>query len=106
MLPCCTSDLNRRQVSLDALLGSLALKLLVVENESQAAIMRARWESRDSRQVRPPALREFSRKGGLARWKGTTPELRRKLMQAVWKTRTKPAQLSAHAPAENSPGAP
>ena len=109
------------QVSLSALLGSLALKLLVVEDEAQASIMRSRWEGRDHRQIRPPArigaaflrrarpvvMREFSRKGGLARWKGTSPELRRRLMESVWKTRTKPAQLSAQAPAETSPnGAP
>lgn len=106
------------QVSLDALLGSLALKLIVAEDEAQASIMRSRWESRDNRQVRSPTrigaaflrrarpavLREFSRKGGLARWKGTSPELRRKLMQAVWKTRTKAAQLRAAAATENTCG--
>jgi hypothetical protein len=106
------------QISLDALLGSLALKLIVVEDEAQAAIMKSRWESRDSRQLRMPArigaaflrrarpavMREFSRKGGLARWKGTSPELRKKLMHAVWKTRTKQAQLSASAPAEQTHG--
>ena len=105
------------QISLDALLGALALRLIVVEDEAQASIMKNRWESRDQRQVRPPAqigaaflkrarpeiLRSFSRKGGQARWKGTTPELRRKLMRAVWKARTVPAQLSACAPVETSP---
>jgi hypothetical protein len=108
------------QISLDALLGSLALKLIVVEDEAQAAIMKSRWESRDSRQLRPPArigaaflrrarpavMREFSRKGGLARWKGTTPALRQKLMESVWRARTVPAQLSADASAESSPGVP
>jgi hypothetical protein len=108
------------QISLDALLGALACKLLIVEDEAQAAAMKSRWESRDSRQLRIPArigasllkrarpvvMRDFSRRGGLARWKGTTPALRQKLMESVWKARTVPAQLSAHAPAESSPGAP
>jgi hypothetical protein len=106
------------QLSLDALLGALACKLIIVEDEAQAAIVKPRWESRDSRQLRIPArigaaflrrarpavMPEFSRKGGLARWKGTSPELRKKLMQAVWKTRTKQAQLSASAPAEQTHG--
>jgi hypothetical protein len=106
------------QVTIDALLGALAVRLILVEDEAQAAIVKNRWETRDSRQLRSPArvgaaflrrarpavMREFSRKGGLARWKGTSPELRKKLMQAVWKTRTKPAQLSASAPAEQTHG--
>jgi hypothetical protein len=107
-------------ISLTALLGSLALKLIVTENEPQAAIMRPRWEGRDQRQVRAPArvgaallkrarpeiLRSFSKKGGHARWRGTTPALRKKLMESVWRARTVPVQLSADAPAESSPGAP
>jgi hypothetical protein len=106
------------QITIDALLGALAVRLVVVEDEAQAAIMKTRWESRDQRQVRPPArigaaflkrarpeiLRAFSRKGGQARWKGTTPELRRKLMRAVWKVRTVPAQLRASAATENTCG--
>jgi hypothetical protein len=107
-------------LTLDGMLSVLGLKLLVAIDPDQVARMRPRWEGRDQRQVRLPArvgaallkrarpeiLRSFSRKGGQARWKGTTPELRRKLMRAVWKARTVPAQLSADAPAESSPGAP
>jgi hypothetical protein len=104
-------------LTLDGMLSVLGLKLLVAIDPDQVARMRPRWEGRDQRQVRLPArvgaallkrarpeiIRAFSRKGGQARWRGTTPELRRKLMRAVWKARTVPAQLSACAPVETSP---
>jgi hypothetical protein len=110
--------------TLDAMLTALALKLVVVQDDEQADRMRARWGARDARQVRSPVrtatvgpavirrarfavARELGRAGGRARWKGTTPELRRKLMRAVWETRTKPLQSDARAAAETLPnGAP
>src|SRR5262252_7341200 len=89
------------QLTIDGLLAALAIKLIVVEDEAAAARMRPMWDGRDQRQVRPPAriaasliklaapavLREFRRKGGIGRWRDTTPELRRKLMEAVWTAR-------------------
>jgi hypothetical protein len=86
------------QVTLNALAGVLAIKLLVVEDEQQAEHMRPRWEGRDQRQVRlsttriakatlrhatPHVVRALGRKGGVARWRGIGPEARRELMTAV-----------------------
>jgi hypothetical protein len=86
------------QVTLDALLSCLALKLIVTQDDEQAARMRSRWEGRDQKQVRlsttriakatlrhatSHVVRALGRKGGQARWCGIGPEARRELMTAV-----------------------
>jgi hypothetical protein len=101
------------QISLDSLLSSLALKLLVVEDEQQAERMRSRWEGRDQRQVRlsttriakatlrhatPHVVRELGRRGGLNTWrKIPDSRLRSRLMSELAKLRWR-AQRSASAP--------
>jgi hypothetical protein len=86
------------RVSLDALLGALALQLIVVEDREQAERMRSRWISKDDRQVRASTrrisktmlararshiVRDLGRSGGKARWRGIGPEVRREIMTAV-----------------------
>ena len=89
----------------------LALKLIVVEDETATARMRARWEGRDQRQVRPPAriaaslikrarpvvMKEAGRAGGRARWRAVNPRLRGRLMSELAKLRWN-AKRSALAP--------
>jgi hypothetical protein len=89
------------QLSLDALLGVLAVKLIIAEDAEQAARMRTRWEGKDASQVRMPAriakdliarvrpavLRQLASKAATARWSRTTPERRREIMRAVWTAR-------------------
>ena len=79
------------QISLDSLLASLALKLIIVEDEAGAELMRPKWEGRDQRQVRsvrariakatlrhatPHVVRELGRRGGKAAWRKIDPRLR------------------------------
>jgi hypothetical protein len=90
------------QMTLDGMLSALALKLVVVEDEAQAQRMRPRWERRDMRAVRPSAriakvtlqratphvARELGRRGGKARWRGISSEVRRELMTTVSRARS------------------
>jgi hypothetical protein len=39
------------EISLNALLGALALRLVVIENVDQVALMKQRWERKDMKQV-------------------------------------------------------
>jgi len=85
------------QITLDAMLAILALKLVIVEDPEQAVRMRQVWNGRDKRQLRPAArigksmiararprvIAELGRQGGKARWRGVGPEVRRELMTAV-----------------------
>jgi hypothetical protein len=89
------------QLTLDGMLSVLALKLVVAEDDTAATRMRPLWERRDHRQVRPPAriaaslvkrakplvMREAAKAAAAARWRRTTPELRRQIMDAVWRSR-------------------
>jgi hypothetical protein len=88
-------------LTIDGLLSSLGLKLLVAIDPEQVARMRPRWEGRDKRQVRPAAriskmllsrarpfvLREAARKAASVRWRGVSPELRSALMKKAALTR-------------------
>jgi hypothetical protein len=90
------------QLTIDGLLAVLAIKLIVVEDDIAAARMRPLWDGRDQRQVRQPsriaksaiaralpyAVRALGRAGGVARWRGVDPEVRRKLMTAVSRARS------------------
>jgi hypothetical protein len=90
------------QLTIDGLLAVLAIKLVVVEDEAAVARMRPMWDGRDQKQVRPPsriaksaiaralpyAVRALGRAGGVARWRGVDPEVRRKLMTAVSRARS------------------
>jgi|SRR6516162_2352183 len=112
--------------TMDAMLSALALKLIVVEDIEQAARMQSRWDSRDARQVRSPVrtaaigaamvrrarpavIRELGRRGGVARWRGVAPEVRRELMTAVSWSRdcvrksVEPPRSSDGAPVERAP---
>jgi hypothetical protein len=86
------------QVSLDALMGTLAVKLIIVEDAERAARMKAYWERKDTRQVRPstsriakqliararPAvLRQLAVKAATTRWSRIGKERRREIMHAV-----------------------
>ena len=85
------------QITLDAMLAMLALRLVVVEDSEQAARMRPVWSGGDKRQLRPAArigksmiararphvIAELGRQGGKARWRGIGPEVRRRLMTEV-----------------------
>jgi hypothetical protein len=89
------------QISLDALMGALGVKLIVAEDAEQAARMRPHWEGRDKRQVRMPArvakdliarvrpvvLRDLGRRAGQARWRGIDPKLRSRLMSELARLR-------------------
>jgi hypothetical protein len=109
------------QLTLDAMLSVLALKLIVVEDARQAARMKSRWSGRDCRMLRPPArigaalikrarpavLRAAAAAAAKARWSGTTPELRRLVMRSVWMARRNVrAHQSDCAAAETPDGAP
>ena len=111
---------------MDAMLSALALKLIVVEDGDQTARVRPRWDGRDARQVRSPVrtaaigaamvrrarpavIRELGRRGGVARWRGVAPEVRRELMTAVSWSRdcvrksVEPPRSSDGAPVERAP---
>jgi hypothetical protein len=89
------------QLSLDALMGALAVKLIVAESAEQAVRMKQHWQGKDIKQVRVPArvakdlvarvrpavLRQLASKAATARWSRTTPERRREIMRAVWTAR-------------------
>jgi hypothetical protein len=109
------------QITLDAMLAMLALKLVVVEDSEQAARMRPIWAGRDQRQIRPAArvgrsmiararpyvVRELGRSGGQKRWRAIDPRLRSRLMSELAKLRWT-AKRSASAPVsqqENGPWA-
>jgi hypothetical protein len=87
-------------LTIDGMLSSLGLKLLVAIDPEPVSRMRSRWENagaRDQRQVRPPAriskmllsrakpyvIREAARKAASVRWRGISPELRSRLMREV-----------------------
>jgi hypothetical protein len=88
-------------ITIDALLGALAVRLVVVEDEAQALVMKGRWEGRDHRALRTPArvgaalvkrvrplvLRELGRRAGKARWRGIDPKLRSRLMRELARLR-------------------
>jgi hypothetical protein len=100
------------QLSLDALMGALAVKLIAVESVEQAARMRPHWQGKDTKQVRMPArvakdliarvrpavLRQLASKAATARWARTTPETRRAIMQAVSAARRHARGGVVHAP--------
>ena len=100
------------QLSLDALMGALAVKLLVVEDGAMAARMKPHWQGKDTRQVRvssrlakdliakvrPAVLRQLASKAATARWSRTTPERRREIMQAVSAARRHARGAVVHAP--------
>jgi|SRR6516162_4735704 hypothetical protein len=89
------------QLSLDALMGALAVKLIVAEDAEQAVRMRPHWQGRNQQavrqpsriakeliaRVRPAVLRQLASKAATARWSRTTPERRREIMRAVWTAR-------------------
>jgi hypothetical protein len=70
------------RVTLSALLGVLALKLVVVEDPEQAARIGSRWQRKSLqhgrpaafslRQARPLVLARAARKAALARWAGVS----------------------------------
>ena len=110
------------QISLDSLLASLALKLIIVEDEAAAARMRPKWEGRDQRQVRsvrtriakatlrhalPHVVRELGRRGGLKTWRNISPQVRTKLMTDLIKRRWhKERSVLPTAPQQKPVGAP
>jgi hypothetical protein len=79
------------RISLGALLGALALRLVVVEDREALARVGKRWERREDsrvhdngrisrlaiRRVRPIIMSELARKGAAARWKNATADDRR-----------------------------
>jgi hypothetical protein len=85
------------QLSLDALMGALAVKLIVAEDAEQAARMRSHWEGKDTKQVRMPAriakdliarvrpvvLQQLTSRAATIKWSRTTPERRRQIMGGV-----------------------
>jgi hypothetical protein len=87
--------------SLDGMLSALGLQLLVAVDPVQSARMQPQWESRDAKQVRPPArlaaalvkrarplvLSQLARKANDARWSRVSPELRSRLMRELAKAR-------------------
>jgi hypothetical protein len=72
------------RITLSALLGALALKLVVVEDKEQAASIGKRWHRKQVhhdraaalslKQARPIILSRGARKAAKARWEGVTPE--------------------------------
>jgi hypothetical protein len=110
------------QISLDALLGALACKLVIVEDEVQASIMKSRWESRNSQQLRMPArigkallartrgpiLRELAQRAGRARWRNVDPAVRRRLMTELIRRRWNSTNslVSSPEPQQETAGAP
>jgi hypothetical protein len=100
------------QLSLDALLGVLAVKIIIVEDEAMAARIKPHWQGKDNRQVRlpvriakdliarvrPAVLRQLASKAATARWSRTTPEARRAVMQAVSAARRHARGAVVHAP--------
>jgi hypothetical protein len=100
------------QISLDALMGALAVKLIIAEDAEQAARMRPHWEGKDAKQVRlpsrvakdliarvrPAVLRQLASKAATARWSRTSPEKRRAIMQTVSAARRHARGAVVHAP--------
>jgi hypothetical protein len=74
------------RVSLPALLGALAIKIVIMVDDEQAARIRRRWQRKATvmdhppvmtlRQARPIIRERDARKAAMARWKGKTPEER------------------------------
>jgi hypothetical protein len=89
------------EISMNALVGALAVRLVIIEDVEQAARMKPHWEGKDMRQVRLPArvgaalmkrmrpvvLRELGRRAGQARWRGIDPKLRSRLMSELARLR-------------------
>jgi hypothetical protein len=89
------------EISMNALMGALAVRFVIVEDAAQVARMKPHWEGKDLRQVRLPArvgaalmkrmrpvvLRELGRRAGQARWRGIDPKLRSRLMSELARLR-------------------
>jgi hypothetical protein len=93
------------QLSIDGLLSTLGLRLFVAIDPEQVQRMAPRWANeghRDEKQVRrPPArirkalmarvrplvLSEAATRAARARWRGTSPELRSRLMRDLARAR-------------------
>jgi hypothetical protein len=94
------------QLSLDALMGALAVKIIVVEDEAMAARMRPHWEGKDKRQVRMPArvakdliarvrpvvLQQLASRAATIKWSRIDKERRRQIMRAVTMARLRRAR--------------
>jgi hypothetical protein len=109
------------QLSIDGLLSVLAIKLIIVEDETAAARIRPMWSGRNQAQVRPPAriaaslirralphaARELGRRGGLKTWRNIAPQVRTKLMTDLIKRRwSKERSVSPPAPQQKPVGVP
>ena len=107
------------QLTIDGMLLSLGLKLLVAIDPEQVARMAPRWANmghRQTKQVRPPAriskmllsrarpyvIREAARKAASVRWRGISPELRSRLMREVSLARWHPTAVASGPAAEET----
>jgi hypothetical protein len=93
------------QLTIDGLLSSLGLRLLIAIDPAAVARMAPRWANegrRDAKQVRtstsriakamiararPVVLRDLGRRAGQARWRGIDPKLRSRLMSELARLR-------------------
>jgi hypothetical protein len=89
------------EISMNALLGALAVRFVIVEDAAQVVRMKPHWEGKDMKQVRLPArigaalmkrmrpvvLRELGRRAGQARWRGIDPKLRSRRMSELARLR-------------------
>jgi hypothetical protein len=112
------------EISMNALMEALAVRLIVVEDSARVAQMKPHWEGKDLKQVRMPArigaalikrvrpvvLRQLASKAATARWSRIGKERRRQIMQAVSAARRHARGGVVHAPSgrcgtsEPSPG--
>jgi hypothetical protein len=106
------------QLSLDALMNALAIKIIVVEDEAMAARMKPHWQGRDTKQVRMPArvakdliarvrpavLRQLASKAATIKWSRIDKERRRQIMRAVTMARLRRARTWS--PSATTGGAP
>jgi hypothetical protein len=108
------------QLSIDGLLSTLGLRLLVATDPEQVQRMRPRWENegpRDAKQVRqPPArirkvlmarvrplvLSEAATRAARARWRGVSPELRSRLMRDLARARWNARAVASEPAAEET----
>ena len=105
------------QLSLDALMAALAVKLLVVEDGAMAARMRPHWQGKDAKQVRMPSrvakdliarvrpavLRDLGRRAGQARWRGIDPKLRSRLMSELARLRWDASKVASETAPQAEP---
>lgn len=94
------------QLSLDALMGVLAVKLIVAEDAEQAARMKPHWQGKDNRQVRLPSriakdliarvrpvvLQQLASRAATIKWSRIDKERRRQIMRAVTMARLRRAR--------------